>query len=132
MMKKTKITYFTVLGIFTFCILASLYFYIFQHESAILEFEKLGYPEHLVGVIALGQIVGLIIILRNKGKRKIEWAYSGFFVNFICAFFAHFFSKYGNGAASILYLIVLGALYISNKLYNAESSKALDIAEVPS
>ena len=121
--------YFSVLGIFTFCILVSLYFYIFQHENAVQEFQKLGYPEHLVGIIALGQIIGLIIILRNKGKRKIEWAYSGFFVNFICAFFAHFYSKYGNGGASILYLIILGALYISNKLYNAEIAKSMEIAE---
>ena len=128
-MKSIRLIYYSILSLFSLAILLSVYFYVFQYADVVLEFNKLGYPDHLVGIVALGQIVGLSIIISNPGKSILEWAYMGFFVNFLCAFFAHFFSKHGNGALASLFLILLGILYIINKLYNSENTSTSEVLE---
>lgn len=127
-MKAINTTYYIMLGLFTIAISFSVYRYVFQYEEAIQQFNQLGYPEHLVGLIALGQVLGLLIIIRNKGKYLTEWAYTGFFINFICAFFAHFFSKHGNGGAAIFGIILLAAMYMLNKRRKIEFSDSIEMS----
>ena len=127
-MKAITTTYYIMLGLFTLAISFSVYRYVFQYEESILQFNQLGYPEHLVGLIALFQVLGLLIIIRNKGKYLTEWAYTGFFLNFICAFFAHFFSKHGNGGAAIFGIILLAAMYMLNKRRKIEFSESIEMS----
>lgn len=129
-MNLIKIFYRITLGLFTFAIGLSVYRYVLHYEDAVLQFNELGYPEHLVGLLALAQVLGLLIIIRNKGKYLTEWAYTGFFINFICAIFAHFFSKHGNGAAAVFAIIILAALYMLNKRCKIELSDSLTISHV--
>ncbi len=126
-MKVINITYYVILGLFSLAIGLSIYNYVFHYENAVVEFNELGYPGHLVGLLAMGQAVGLFIIIRNKGKYLTEWAYTGFFINFICAFFAHFFSKQGNGAGAIIGIILLAAMYMLNKRRKIEFSDSVEI-----
>ncbi|MFK7810898.1 MAG: DoxX family protein [Maribacter sp.] len=127
-MNLINIFYRITLGIFTIAIGFSIYRYVFQYEEAVLQFNELGYPEHLVGLLALAQVLGLFIIIRDKGKYLPEWAYTGFFINFICAFFAHFFSKHGNGAAAVFGMIILAALYMLNKRRKLELSNSIELS----
>ncbi|MFK5973713.1 MAG: DoxX family protein [Flavobacteriaceae bacterium] len=126
-MKSIRLGYYIVLSLFSLAILLSAYFYIFHYGDVALEFNKLGYPDHLVGIVAFGQVNGLSIIISNSEKSIKEWAYTGFFINFLCAFIAHFFSKHGNGALATLFLILLDVLYILNKLYNSEKASTSEV-----
>jgi len=129
-MKMVNTVYYVILGLFTLAIGLSIYNYVFNYEDAVIDFISLGYPEHLVGLLALGQAVGLFIIIRNKGKYLTEWAYTGFFINFICAFFAHFFSKHGNGAGAVVGIIMLAAMYMLNKRRKLEFSNSEEASVV--
>ncbi|MEX0274575.1 MAG: DoxX family protein [Flavobacteriaceae bacterium] len=112
---KKKIAYWTFLGLFSLMILGSVWNYMFNFEATLNEFAKLGYPTHLVHPLVVCQIIGLVVLISNKGKWLIEWTYAGFFFNLAFAVMAHYMTKEGNGAAAVIGLIILFATYILNK-----------------
>gem|GEM_PF-830888 len=119
--KTLNIFYIIFMSIFSIVIMYSLCKYIFNYELVAIEFTALGYPEHLIPILTFGQALGLFILIRNKGFWLPEWAFTGFFINFICAIVAHYMSKAGNGAAAVLCLILLGVIYMLNKKIKAHT-----------
>ncbi len=125
--KTLSIFYIIFMSIFSIVIMYSLCKYIFDYQSVVSEFNALGYPEHLIPILTFGQALGLFILVRNKGLWLPEWAYTGFFINFICAIVAHYMSKAGNGAAAVLCLILLGTIYMLNKKIKAAEKTTPEI-----
>lgn len=114
-MKTVKIFYRLFLFLFCMMILASVWNYIFNFKETLAEFQMLGYPSHLIYPLVVVQILGLIILVSNRGKWLVEWAYAGFFMNMVFAIIAHYFTAQGNGATAVVGLILLWTAYVLNK-----------------
>ncbi|MEM6894299.1 MAG: DoxX family protein [Bacteroidota bacterium] len=114
-MQTKYYAYYTFLGLFSTMILASLFKHLFMYDQMVLEYAKLGYPEHLVQPLAIAQAVGLGMIWYNRSKRLLEWAYAGFILNLVFAIIAHYVSKYGNGAPAVICLVLLFSTYFLDK-----------------
>ena len=114
-MQTKYYAYFTFLGLFSTMILVSLFKHLFMYDQMVLEYAKLGYPEHLVQPLAIAQAVGLGTIWYNRSKRLLEWAYAGFILNLVFAIIAHYVSKYGNGAPAVICLVLLFSTYFLDK-----------------
>lgn len=128
-MKRRYTTYYIFLGLFSLMILASLYKHLFYYETMVYEYAKLGYPEHLVQPLAIAQFLGLSLIIYNKSKRLLEWAYGGFILNLVFAIIAHYVSKYGNGAPAVVCLALLFTTYfLSNKRSSVQQSDDLALS----
>ncbi len=125
-MDNKNLVYKIVLALFSFLILGFVWNYLFNYEEALVEFSKLGYPEHLIHSLTVAQILGLAVIVFNKGKWLIEWAYAGFFLNFVFAIIAHYVAKEGNGAAAVICLLVLWVTYVLNKKRKYDKELAND------
>ena len=76
--------------------LGSAGMHIFKNEEINNTFEALGYPSYIVIPLATLKILGLIAIWTNKSKSLKEWAYAGFFFDFVLAFFAHYMVNDGD------------------------------------
>ncbi|WP_136466349.1 DoxX family protein [Flagellimonas onchidii] len=128
-MKKNYTTYYIFLGLFSLMILTSLYKHLFFYEAMVQEYAKLGYPEHLVKPLAIAQFLGLSLIIYNKSKRLLEWAYGGFILNLVFAIIAHYVSKYGNGAPAVVCLALLFITYfLGNRRDTVQQSENLAIS----
>jgi len=114
-MQTKYYAYYTFLGLFSTMILVSLFKHLFMYDQMVLEYAKLGYPEHLIQPLAIAQAVGLGTIWYNRSKRLLEWAYAGFILNLVFAIIAHYVSKYGNGAPAVICLVLLFSTYFLDK-----------------
>jgi len=114
-MKTQKIIYWIATGLLCLVMLYSASMYLTQTELVKGMFKSFGYPTYIVIPLAVAKILGLIAILWNKVKWLKEWAYAGFFFDFILAFFAHKMINDGEEIASIIALVVLLTSYFLGK-----------------
>lgn len=114
-MNNTKLYYNIAITIFTIAIIGIVGNSYINYDSVVLQFENLGYPIYLIHVLSFSQLLGLVILLSNKGKWLLEWAYAGFFLNFSFGIIAHLLSKEGNGAIAVICLITICVTYILNR-----------------
>jgi len=110
-LKKEKIIYYTSTGLLTAMMLMSAGMYIFNHDAMAQTFTQLGYPSYIVYPLALAKILGLIAIWSNVSKTLKEWAYAGFFFDFILAFSAHINAGDGEYLPAVFALILLMTSY---------------------
>ncbi len=120
---KTKVYYRIALLLFSLAIIGTIGNSIINYDDVVLKFDKLGYPSYLIYFIAVSQILGLSIIIANKTKWLLEWAYAGFFMNFIFGIFAHLLAKDGNGATAVICLVLVWVTYIQNKKLNYSKNR---------
>ncbi|WP_298477941.1 DoxX family protein [uncultured Maribacter sp.] len=124
-MKNARLYYTIAITLFATAIIAIVANSYINYDSIVLKFEHLGYPPYLIHVLGVAQILGLVIVVSNRGKWLLEWAYAGFFMNFTFGIIAHLLSKDGNGATAVICLILVWVTYIQNKKlkYHKETSK---------
>ncbi|RNC79486.1 MAG: DoxX family protein [Balneola sp.] len=113
--KTFKIIYWASTGLLTFLMLFSVANYFFNHEAIVNAFETLGYPVYLIYPLAIAKLLGLVAILTRKSSILKEWAYAGFFFDFILAFFAHIMVNDGDFAGALVAMIILFTSYFSEK-----------------
>lgn len=113
--KSTKNIYFIVTGLFTVSMLMSSSMYFIKHEMVTDTFTRLGYPAYLVYPLAVAKILGLLAIWTKKSRTLKEWAYAGFFFDFILAVVAHLQAEDGEFAAPLLMAVILLVSYIYDK-----------------
>jgi len=113
--KRTRIIYYIVTGLLTVLMLLSAGMYIFNHEMVVDTFSKLGYPSYIIYPLAIAKILGLIAIWTKKSDTLKEWAYAGFFFDFILALAAHIHVNDGEFAPSIIAIILLIVSYSFEK-----------------
>ena len=114
-MKRDKIIYYITTGILTVIMLFSVSMYVFNNEAVQEMFTGFGYPVYIIYPLATAKLFGLFAIWNPNFKLLKEWAYAGFFFNFILAFFAHYMIKDGGQTIVIFALVSLIISYIYNK-----------------
>jgi len=75
----------------------------------------LGYPTYILTILGPFKILGVIVLAIPGLPRLKEWAYAGFFFDFLGAALSHFYN--GDGIelilpASILLAILLGSYFL--------------------
>jgi hypothetical protein len=114
-MKTKKIIYWIATGLLSALLLFSLYNYIFNLEMVKELMTGFGFPTYIIYFLIIAKSLGLIAILSNiKGVVK-EWAYAGFFFNFLLAFLAHYMAGDGEGAGAAVALLLLAISYFTGK-----------------
>ncbi|MBS2213724.1 DoxX family protein [Carboxylicivirga mesophila] len=112
MNKRDKIIYWIATGLLTVMMLMSAGMYIFNHEAITEAFITLGYPTYIIYPLAVAKILGLIAILTNASRLLKEWAYAGFFFDFVLAAAAHISVKDGEEMGALIALALLLVSYI--------------------
>lgn len=107
MEKRNKITYWISTGLLCGLMLFSASMYFLQNEMVSEMFIKLGYPTYIIYPLAVAKILGIIAILTKKSKKLKEWAYAGFFFDFVLAVAAHAAIGDGEYAPALLALLFL-------------------------
>ncbi|WP_299672659.1 DoxX family protein [uncultured Polaribacter sp.] len=118
-MKTTKIIYYVATGLLTLLMLFSVSMYLFNNAELQTAFTALGYPTYIIYPLAFAKILGLIAIWFVANKSLKEWAYAGFFFNFVLAFFAHYMIGDGEQIGALIAIVLLLTSYFSWKKMNA-------------
>jgi len=114
-MQRNKIIYYIATGLLTLLILFSAGMYIFNHDEVSAMFINFGYPSYIIYPLAAAKLLGLMAIWNPKFIAIKEWAYAGFFFDFILAFFAHYMIGDGEQTGAIIALVLLILSYIFSK-----------------
>jgi len=121
--KTNKIIYWVATGLLSIMMLMSVGMYFFNHAEVSKTFNALGFPTYIIYPLAIAKLLGLVGIWTNKIKALKDWAYAGFFFNFILAIAAHVMIKDGEHMPAIVALVLLLVSYwYSKKLYGEYAS----------
>ena len=115
MKNSNKLIYWISTGLLTLLMLFSACMYFFAHEVAVQAFESLGYPIFLIYPLAIAKLLGLVAIWSRMSQLLKEWAYAGFFFDFVLALSAHLYVGDGAFGASLLALILWAISYTFDK-----------------
>mgnify|MGYP000374424620 CR=1 FL=1 len=114
-MKNLKTIYLASTGLLTALMLMSAGMYIFSHDMVSETFANLGFPTYIIYPLAIAKVLGIIAIWTNQSKSLKEWAYAGFFFDFVLAFTAHIAISDGEFAPALVALILLFVSYFTWK-----------------
>ena len=113
-----KIAYWIVTGIFCLMMLASAAIETFMFGESVKFIEQLGYPAHIAYVLPITKFLGALAIITRYSKTLTEWAYAGFFFDFVLAALAHYFSGVPSPIPAIVALLLLLTSYaLGRKIY---------------
>ena len=125
-MKGTKIAYWisTVLTAALFSMSAVMY--IGRGPKIMEGMHILGYPEYMLNILATAKILGVLALLTPKFPRLKEWAYAGFVIDIVGAFWSHM-AMQGIGAAMgvVLPLVLLLTSYITFRILQKDPATAI-------
>lgn len=114
-MKKNQIIYYVSTGLLSALMLMSAGMYVFNNEAIVKAFESFGYPTYIIYPLAFAKILGLVAIWFINNKSLKEWAYAGFFFDFVLAFFAHYMISDGEHIPALAAIVLLVISYIYSK-----------------
>lgn len=109
--KRNRIIYLVATGLITALMLMSAGMYFVNHTGVSKIFTELGYPSYLVYPLAIAKILGLIAIWTKKSNTLTEWAYAGFFFDFVLAFSAHIHAQDGAHWTALVAIVLLLVSY---------------------
>ncbi len=113
-MKTQTIIYWIATGLVCALMLASAGVYIVNHQGVSEIFKNLGFPTYIIYPLAFAKILGVIAITTKKSRTLKEWAYAGFFYDFVLAFMAHY-NAGESVLVNILAFILLAISYFVGK-----------------
>jgi uncharacterized membrane protein YphA (DoxX/SURF4 family) len=87
-MKATKITYWVTTAIVGLMMFYSAYAYLTQ-DAMVQAFHHLGYPDYFRVELAIGKVLGAILLIAPVLAKIKEWVYAGFVITFLSAFISH-------------------------------------------
>jgi len=114
-MKRDRIIYYGSTGLLTLLMLFSTGMYIFNHEAVQEMFIRFGYPTYIIYPLAIAKLLGVFAIWSPKFNILKEWAYAGFFFDFVLAFFAHRMIDDGEEMGAIMAFVLVIVSYIFSK-----------------
>ncbi|HBH06945.1 MAG TPA: hypothetical protein DDX92_10140 [Flavobacteriales bacterium] len=109
--KVNKITYYVSTGLLSAMALMSAGMYFFDYPNVAEEIARLGYPTYIIYPLAVLKVLGITAIWTNFSSRLREWAYAGFFFNFVLAMGAHIAVNDGDQYGALAALILLALSY---------------------
>ncbi|MXV14558.1 DoxX family protein [Hufsiella ginkgonis] len=118
-MKTIKITYWATTGIVALMMLFSAYAYLTNPDMA-AAFQHLGFPQYFRVELAIGKLIGAVLLLAPVPPRVKEWVYAAFGINFISAVIAHTASG-DPGSAKVMPLVLLALLVTSYVMYHKKA-----------
>ena len=86
--KTIKILYWTLTLLFCLAMLMDAIGGLTQQEAGKEALRHLGYPMYLLTISGVAKITGVVSILQTRYKTIKEWAFAGFTISFICAFWS--------------------------------------------
>jgi len=113
--KRNRIIYLIATGLLTALMLMSAGMYIFNYEMVSSIFTNLGFPTYIIYPLAIAKILGLVAIWTRKSDALKEWAYAGFFFDFVLALTAHINISDGEFAPALIALVLLFVSYFFGK-----------------
>ena len=117
--KQNKIVYWASTGLLSLLMFFSAMMYFFQTPMASEMFTNLGFPVYIIFPLGVAKILGITAILTKKSDMLKEWAYAGFFFDFLLAISAHL--SIGDGefsGALVAMLFLLTSYFTERKLIN--------------
>lgn len=115
MEKRNKIIYWVFTGLLVFLASFSAVMYVANYEVMVETFGKLGYPAHIIYPLAVAKILGVIAIITKKSQTLKEWAYAGFFFDFMLAIMAHVSAGDGEFMGAVIATLLLVGSYVFDK-----------------
>jgi hypothetical protein len=113
--KGNKMIYWGSTGLLSAMMLMSAGMYFFNHEMVAEMFTSLGYPTYIIYPLAIAKLLGITAILTKKSKTLKEWAYAGFFYDFLLAASAHIMVQDGGFAPALVAMLLLAVSYFYDK-----------------
>ena len=110
-MKREKIIYWVATGLLSAMVGMSGITYFAMNDMVTETFSKLGFPTYIVYPLAIAKLLGITAILTKKSDFLKEWAYAGFFFNFLLAFSAHINAGDGEFAGALVAMVLLFLSY---------------------
>ncbi|MEX0275244.1 MAG: DoxX family protein [Flavobacteriaceae bacterium] len=110
-MNTNQIIYWVATGLLSVLMLFSAGMYFFKHGMVRETFMDLGYPTYIIYPLAILKIAGLVVIWSKKFKALKEWAYAGFFFDFVLALAAHLMVNDGEYLPALLAMVLLMVSY---------------------
>jgi uncharacterized membrane protein YphA (DoxX/SURF4 family) len=113
-MKVIKIIYWVSVIIIALMMSYSAFAYLTKPELK-EAFHHLGFADYFRIELAIGKLIGVILLLLPVPNRVKDWTYSGFTIVFISAFIAHTASgdPLANRMMPLIFLCLLIVSYIS-------------------
>lgn len=111
MSKRDKIIYWIATGLLSAMMMMSAGMYLFNNAMVSETFSNLGFPSYIIYPLAVAKILGVIAIVSNKSKALKEWAYAGFFFDFVLAAAAHLSISDGDHMGAIVATVLLFVSY---------------------
>jgi len=116
-MKKIKIAYWIVTGIFAAFMLFSAIPDILVVPDAVTMITGLGYPRYIIPFLGVAKLLGAIVILIPGLKRIKEWAYAGLFFDLTGATYSAI-AKEGFQLPMLFMILPMGFLFLSYFLWH--------------
>lgn len=119
-MKSLRVIYWIVTGLLCLMMLFAAFNYVFRHELIVEVFRRLGYPLYIIYPLAAAKVLGVVAIVTKRSKRLKEWAYAGYFFNFILALSAHINAgdPFLQALPAAICLVLLGGSYaLDRRIY---------------
>ncbi len=116
-MKKTKITFWIITGLFSAFMIFSSLPDIFNAPDAVVFMTHLGYPGYFTPFIGVAKILGIIAILIPGYPRIKEWAFAGLFFDLFGAIYS-LIATDGFNPALLFMALPIGFLFWSYSLYH--------------
>ncbi len=115
-MSTYRLLYYVSSGLLSLMMLYSaIGLYLFNTSEVQATFQMLGFPAYLVVPLAIMKILGVAALLTQLNKTLMEWAFAGFFFNFILAASAHLNQGDGEAGGAFIALLLLGLAYFAFK-----------------
>lgn len=124
-MKKTKLYFWIITGLFSAFMLFSSVPDILMVPDAVKFMNALGYPNYIIPFLGVAKVLGIIAILIPGYPRIKEWAYAGLFFDLLGAVYSGI-AKAGFQPAMLIMILPISFLFISYGLFHKiENSKNL-------
>ena len=113
-MKKIRIFYWIVTGIFLLMMAFSGIASLASPEQSVKFFNTLNMPSYLISFLSIAKLAGVIAILVPGYPRLKEWAYAGFTFDLIGATYSFYASGFAikDWAFMLILIAVLACSYI--------------------
>jgi uncharacterized membrane protein YphA (DoxX/SURF4 family) len=126
-MKAIKITYWYWITTVIVAIMMVYSAYAYLTQDAMLQaFRHLGYPDYFRVELAIGKLIGAILLIAPVSARIKEWVYAGFIITFVSAFIAH--SASGDPVNYRVMPVIFLALLITSYITYHKSNPVLQTA----